>query len=79
MAAPDPWDGFHPTPSGTYLSAAVLYATLFGQSPSGASAQLSGHPMEDGDVDTTKSVVLASLGRIRPPGFSRLPGKRTTH
>ena len=38
-------DGSHPSPEGTYLAACVFYATLFGESPVGAS-YLAGLPEE---------------------------------
>lgn len=37
-------DGSHPNPTGTYLSALVLYATLTGRDPRGAAARIDGRP-----------------------------------
>lgn len=58
---PAPWDGLHPSPAGSYLAAAVLFATITGRSPIGAPAVLRGHPAPDGRVDSSKSVTLVSL------------------
>jgi hypothetical protein len=41
------WDGAHPTAAGSYLAGCVIYATLTGQSPIGAPALITGHPMVD--------------------------------
>ena len=38
------WDGSHPTPAGSYLAAAVIYATLTARSPVGAPSVIQGHP-----------------------------------
>ncbi len=54
-------DGSHPNPTGTYLSACVLYATLTGRSPRGAASTIIGHPwsrrLQAVDMDTTATLV----------------------
>lgn len=56
-------DGSHPNPTGTYLTACVLYATLTGRDPRGAAATIEGHPysraLQAGDENQT--VTLVSL------------------
>ncbi len=54
-------DGSHPSPAGSYLTAAVLYATLTGSSPEGLVASISGHPMPEGVLNPAKTVTLASF------------------
>ena len=49
-------DADHPTTHGTYLSASVMYATLFGQSPVG----LAYRPTEGGGVDDEAAACLQS-------------------
>ena len=58
------FDESHPTAAGSYLAACVIYATLTGQSPSGAPAAVLGHPVSRGAgiVDSTERVPLADLG-----------------
>jgi len=60
---PAPYDGMHPSPAGSYLSAAVIYAALTGQSAAGAAPRITGPASIDGVVDGTKLVTLASLDR----------------
>lgn len=60
---PAPYDGMHPSPTGSYLSAAVIYAALTGQSAAGAPLQITGPASMDGVIDATKLVTLASLDR----------------
>lgn len=56
-------DGAHPSEFGSYLSAAVVYATLTGHDPRGAAPVIQGHPVrDDGVVDTARIVPLAELG-----------------
>ena len=38
------YDGSHPSATGSYLTACVIYAALTGQDPRGASALIEGHP-----------------------------------
>lgn len=55
-------DQSHPSASGSYLTAAVLYATLFGESPEGATGALQGHPVDQaGIVDSSRKVSLVAL------------------
>lgn len=54
-------DGSHPSPAGSYLTAACLYAALTGQSPEGLASRVSGHPSPEGVLDPSKTVTLVSL------------------
>lgn len=54
-------DGSHPSPAGSYLTACALYATLTGQTPVGLASTLTGHPMPEGALNTSKTVTLAEL------------------
>jgi len=55
-------DGSHPNPTGTYLVASVMYATLTGRSPEGAPASLQGIAMETpGVVVSETPVTLVEL------------------
>jgi hypothetical protein len=54
-------DGSHPSPAGSYLVAATLYATITRQSPLGLTATISGHPRRELGVDTSRTVTLAAL------------------
>ncbi len=58
-------DGSHPNPTGTYLTALVLYSTLTGRDPRGAASSISGHPYSRAlqDIDPAQTVTLASLDR----------------
>lgn len=47
-------DGSHPSSTGTYLVACVLYATMTGRSPVGAAATLMGLPMATPGVVTSE-------------------------
>ncbi|MEZ4320864.1 MAG: hypothetical protein R3F61_25530 [Myxococcota bacterium] len=54
-------DGSHPSPAGAYLSACVLYATLTGRSPVGASRSLSAqHPVR-GRVSVSVTAAEAAV------------------
>jgi hypothetical protein len=61
------WDASHPTPAGSYLAAAVLYATLTGRSPVGSPSVIQGRPTvpaTQGDehvVDPSLRVPLVDL------------------
>jgi len=55
-------DGAHPSEAGSYLTAAVIYATITGHDPRGAAAVIMGHPVRnDGVVDMEKTVPLVDL------------------
>jgi hypothetical protein len=56
-------DGAHPSPAGTYLAAAILYASITGRSPQGAPPRIEGHPWsrQAGGIDMTRTVTLADL------------------
>jgi hypothetical protein len=54
-------DGSHPSPAGSYLTAACLYAALTGSSPEGLPATVSGHPSPEGVMDMSRTVTLVSL------------------
>ena len=56
-------DGHHPSPSGSYLEASTLYATLLSRSPVGATDTIRGPAVEagDGKVHPDSIVVLAAL------------------
>ena len=57
-------DGAHPSEAGSYLTAAVIYATITGHDPRGAAAVIMGHPVkDDGGVDMEKMVPLVDLGQ----------------
>lgn len=53
-------DGSHPAESGTYLAAAVLYATVFGKDPTGL--EHSG-PLETGTADTLRWIAGRAVFR----------------
>lgn len=56
-------DGSHPSTAGSYLAAAVIYATLTGKSPEGGPAKISGPPVSlaSGAVATGSTAVLVDL------------------
>lgn len=56
-------DGSHPNPTGSYLAACVLYASLTGRSPVGAPAVIEGHPYSRAlqNVDLSETVMLVRL------------------
>lgn len=56
-------DGSHPSTAGSYLTAAVVYATLTGESPVGGPAKISGAPVnpENGAVATGSTAGLVDL------------------
>ncbi len=55
-------DGSHPNATGSYLAAAVIYATITGQSPLGAPRKLTGAPWNNSRVLTSSQpTVLVSL------------------
>ncbi|MDT8070850.1 MAG: hypothetical protein ROO76_22030 [Terriglobia bacterium] len=62
-------DSSHPSPAGTYLSACVFYATLFGRSPVGLPSRLSVGPVNlyPGTPSPGKNAVLIDL----PPAQAR--------
>jgi len=64
-------DGSHPNPTGTYLTALVLYATITGRDPRGAAPTINGHPYSRAlqDVDVNQTVPLVA---IDPPLAKRL-------
>ena len=59
-------DGSHPSEAGSYLTAAVIYATITGHDPRGAANVIMGHPVRTdsvgaGVVDMEKMVPLVDL------------------
>ncbi|MEQ9399041.1 MAG: SGNH/GDSL hydrolase family protein [Longimicrobiales bacterium] len=55
-------DGSHPSPTGTYLTACVFYATLTGRSPAGGPTRLSGTAMQTpGVAASDRPVTLVAL------------------
>ena len=57
-------DGAHPSEIGSYLTAAVLYATLTGHDPRGAANIIHGRPVhDDGVVDAGRTVPLVEIGK----------------
>jgi hypothetical protein len=54
-------DGQHPGPVGTYLSACVLFASIFHKPCTGAPSTLTGAPWTGSEFDSTQSVRLVSL------------------
>ncbi|MEQ1760835.1 MAG: SGNH/GDSL hydrolase family protein [Vicinamibacterales bacterium] len=56
-------DGSHPNPTGTYLTACVLYATITGRDPRGAAAKIDGHPYSRArqGIDQDQTTTLVSL------------------
>ena len=54
------WDGSHPTPTGSYLAALVMFCTLTGRSAIGAPALIYGHPT----IDTADASVIDSSLRV---------------
>jgi hypothetical protein len=56
-------DGSHPSTSGSYLAAAVIYATLTGTSPVGGPAKISGAPVnpDSGAIAEGNTAVLVDL------------------
>lgn len=62
------YDGSHPTAAGSYLAAAVIYATITGRDPRMAPATIYGRPISDEGVpDTRLRVPLVDL----PPATAR--------
>ncbi|MEQ1730772.1 MAG: SGNH/GDSL hydrolase family protein [Vicinamibacterales bacterium] len=62
-------DGSHPNPTGTYLTACVLYATITGRDPRGAAAKIDGHPYSRRlqALDLEQQVTLVAL----PPALAK--------
>jgi hypothetical protein len=56
-------DGSHPSPAGSYLSAATLVARLFGKSPVGLPGQATGPPV-DAQTGQVRSLASALLVRL---------------
>lgn len=54
-------DGSHPGPAGTYLSACVLFASIFRKPCIGAPNAITGAPWAGSDFDSSRSVTLVSL------------------
>jgi hypothetical protein len=56
-------DGSHPSTAGSYMAAAVIYATLTGTNPVGGPAKISGAPVDpdSGTVATGSTAVLVDL------------------
>jgi hypothetical protein len=55
-------DGSHPTPTGSYLAACVIYASITGADPRGAARMIEGHPVShEGVVDRDETVPLVDL------------------
>jgi hypothetical protein len=54
-------DGHHPGPAGSYLSACVLFASIFRRPCTGAPATLSGAPWTGSGFDASSTVTLVSL------------------
>lgn len=54
-------DGSHPGPAGTYLSACVLFASIFQKGCTGAPGTLAGAPWAGSFFDSSRSVTLVSL------------------
>lgn len=54
-------DGHHPGPAGSYLSACVLFASIFHQPCTGAPSSLTGAPWTGAGFDTSSPVTLVSL------------------
>jgi hypothetical protein len=56
------YDGSHPTATGSYLTACVIYASITGRTPQGAARMIEGHPVShDGIVDQNETVPLVEL------------------
>jgi hypothetical protein len=66
-------DGSHPNPTGTYLTACVLYATITGRDPRGASAKIDGRPYSRAlqGPDENQTVTLV---KVEPALAKRLQG-----
>jgi hypothetical protein len=54
-------DGSHPGPAGTYLSACVLFASIFRKPCIGAPSTITGGPWTGSFFDSSRSVTLVSL------------------
>lgn len=54
-------DESHPSPAGSYLSAVTLFTTLFNESLTSATAKITGHPVEEGLVNTSRTETLVDL------------------
>jgi hypothetical protein len=54
-------DGSHPGPAGTYLSACVLFASIFRKPCIGAPSTITGAPWAGAFFDSSRSVTLVSL------------------
>ncbi len=67
------FDGSHPSPAGSYLTAATLYATLTGRSPEGAPAIIRGRFTSlDGDLDENRYVTLVDLDPATATALQRI-------
>jgi hypothetical protein len=54
-------DGHHPGPAGTYLSACVLFATIYKRPCTGAPSSITGAPWTGEGFDSSQAVKLVSL------------------
>jgi hypothetical protein len=54
-------DGQHPGPAGSYLSACVLFTSIFHRPCTGAPSTLTGAPWTGSDFDSSRTVTLVSL------------------
>ncbi|MFK7849305.1 MAG: DUF4886 domain-containing protein [Rhodothermales bacterium] len=54
-------DESHPSPAGSYLSAVTLFATIFNESPTSATGKITGHPVEEGLVNRSRTETLVDL------------------
>jgi hypothetical protein len=63
----------HPNPTGSYLTACVLYAVIFARSPEGASPKIEGKPVDPttGQVSQTKAE-LVSLDKTKALALQRV-------
>jgi hypothetical protein len=66
-------DQSHPNPTGSYLTACVLYAVIFAESPEGLTTRIDGKPInpETGQISNTKSE-LVNLSKAQALALQRL-------
>lgn len=66
-------DGSHPHPTGSYLAALVIYATVTGRSPMGAPHELRGAPWNFAEVvESEQPTVLVSLPAALAEALQRI-------
>jgi hypothetical protein len=65
-------DGSHPAPAGTYLAACLIYASLFGETPEGLSAEVMGHLVRQGGRVDEETGILVKLDQADARRIQRI-------